>query len=132
MINTLGFINWNLLHYACTWGNLEVVKNICANPDFDIDYNALDDMDSTALYLACLGGHFEVVKYLLDNSRNYGIDISKEDIDQLTAEDAAREFGHQDILDLFEMHQQLDVCFWNAMISLTSPTSLSEVQMFDL
>ena len=68
-----------------------------------IYFNIVDPYGRTPLHVACLKGHFQVVKFLLDNSNEKGIDIFKKDIFLDTAEDLARQKGHTDIVELFEM-----------------------------
>ena len=66
----------------------------------------------TPLHIACFGGQYEVVKFLLENSKEKGIDVTKKTIStplnmgQKTAEDYARDKGHQNIVDLFEAHRE--------------------------
>ena len=73
-INVLHHNGWHALHFACNYGNLELVKYIFGNPDFDIDFNITDQLGATPLHLASYNGHFEVVKFLLENSHAKGID----------------------------------------------------------
>merc|ERR1711860_218293 len=55
------------------------------------------------MHYACEFGQFEVVKFLLENSNEKGIDISKKNNGFQTAEFFARDKGHQEILELFEV-----------------------------
>ena len=54
------------------------------------------------LHIACDHGHFEVVKFLLKNSKEKRINIFKKTNNQMTAEDLAKEEGHNNILELLE------------------------------
>ena len=92
-----------MLHYACQFGHLELLKFIIGNPDFDIDFNIVDQTGNTPLHWACYHGQFEVVKFLFDNSNEKEIDIFKKNNNQRTAEDLARLKGHKDILELLEL-----------------------------
>ena len=57
----------------------------------------------TLTLTSCISsGQFDVVKFLLQNSSEKGIDISKKNNNQRTAEDLARIKNHKDILELFE------------------------------
>ena len=87
------------LHWACVSGNLDLLKYIFGNPDFDV--NIVDPNGKTPLHFACLCGRFKVVKFLLNNEK--GIDTYKKDNDLRTAEDCARQEGHTDIVELFKM-----------------------------
>ena len=101
-INVLGPNDKHVLHYACKYGHLELLKYIFGNQDFDIDFNITTQDGDTPLHIACNNGHFEVVKFLLENSKEKGIDIFKKANDQMTAEDLAKEEGHNNILELLE------------------------------
>ena len=96
-----------------------------------IDFHVVSLAGSTPFHLACAFGQVEVVKFLLENAKEKGIDIEKKTFDQNTAEDLAREQGHHDILDLIEIHRQLDDCFWNTIISLTSPMGSSDLPVLE-
>ena len=67
-----------------------------------IDFNVTDQGGMTPLHFACAMGQFEVVKFLLENSNEMGIDVTKRNIDQKTAEDCARQKEHKEIVELFE------------------------------
>ena len=102
-INDLGQYGMHVLHYTCQFGNLELLKYIVGNPDFDIDFNVADEDGDTPLHHACSFGEFEVVKFLLQNSSEKGIDISRKNNNQRTAEDLARNKNYKEILELFEV-----------------------------
>ena len=36
------------------------------------------------------------------------------------------------IVDLFEIHRELEVCFWNSIISLATPMDSSDLKLFEL
>ena len=101
-IDVLGFQGCHVLHYACRNGHLQMLKFIIGNPDFDIDFNIVDQSGNTPLHKACCYGQFEVVKFLLENSNKKEIDIYKKNNNQRTAEDLARLKGHKEILELLE------------------------------
>ena len=101
-INILGLNGWHVLHYACQFGHLELLNHIFRNRDFDIDFNVADQNGHTPLHDACYNGQFEVVKFLLENSKEKGIDVYKKANNQKTAEDLARRKGHANILELLE------------------------------
>ena len=50
-INVLGPIDMHLLHYLCQEGNLEFLKYIINNPNFDIDFNVVDYYGDTPLHV---------------------------------------------------------------------------------
>ena len=62
-IHVLGIHGIHLLHFACRYGHLELVKYIFGNPDFDIDFNIATLGGNTSLHFACYVGHYEVVKF---------------------------------------------------------------------
>ena len=98
-INALGWNDRHVLHNACAFGHLDLLKYICQNPEFDIDFNVVDQRGYTPFHLACYYGQFEIVKFLLENSNEKGIDIFKKDNFLKTAEDVARRKGHKDIVE---------------------------------
>ena len=87
----------------CKYGLLDLLKFIVENPDFNIDFNVVNQYGNTPLNIACYNGQFEVAKFLLDNSNEKEIDIYKKNNYQQTAEDLARFKGHKDILELLEI-----------------------------
>ena len=102
-INVLGSHAKHVLHNACQFGHLELLKHIFRNPDFVIDINVVDSSGDTPLHYACYFGQFDIVKFLLENSNQKGIDIAKMNNSQQTAEDLARQQGHKDISELLEL-----------------------------
>ena len=102
-INVRGQQDRPLLHYACYYKNMGFLEHIFRNPDYDIDYNAVDEEGLTGLHHACIDGHFEVVNFLLQNSNEKGIDIFKKSNYLQTAEFCAIHLGHVDILELLEI-----------------------------
>ena len=102
-INVLAQYDRHVLHLACEVGHLDLLKYICQNPEFDIDFNVVDQGGYTPLHIACYYGQFEIVKFLLENSNEKGIDIFKKNNYHQTAEDCARQRGHKDILELLDI-----------------------------
>ena len=80
---------------------------------FNIDFNVKSTAGSTPLHLACCHGQFEVVKYLLENSKLKGIDITTKNNHQRTPEDLARQKGHSDILELLKSRCTPNIDFLN-------------------
>mgnify|MGYP002044699350 CR=1 FL=1 len=103
----LGNYNCHVLHSACKYGNLELLKDIFENPDFDIDFNVVDTNGDTSFHIACFYGQFEVVKFMLENSNKKGIDILKKNKFQYTPEDYARRRGHKDISEVLKIWTRL-------------------------
>ena len=101
-INALGDDGWHLLHFACYSGHIKLLKYMMQT--FDIDFNVLTASGATPLHIACWQGQFKAVEFLLKHSKEKGLDIKKKDFFQLTAEDWARNKGHDDILELFSKH----------------------------
>ena len=104
-INVLSNSNLHVLHLACQFGNLELLKYIFENPDLDIDFNVVDLRGNTPFHIACYYGQVEVVKFMLDNSIEKGVDIDifKKNNSQKTAEDIARRRGHKDISEVLKI-----------------------------
>jgi Krev interaction trapped protein 1 len=68
--------SWAPLHYACWYGELEVVKVLVEEASADL--GVINNTDSTPLHLAAATGHSEVVAYLL---RQPGIRLVQTAID---------------------------------------------------
>ena len=102
-INVRGQQDRPLLHYACHYKNMGFLKHIFRNPDYDIDYNAVDEEGLNGLHHACTGGDIKVVSFLLKNSNEMGLDIFKQGNGQASAEYYARRDGRMDILELLEI-----------------------------
>ena len=100
-INVLGQDDRNILHYACEKGNLKLLKYIFGNSAFD--FNAVDTDGWTPLHFASHFGQYEVVKFLYENYEAKGIDVAKKTNEGETAEDLAREEGHQGILNVLNL-----------------------------
>ena len=90
-----------MLHYSCEHANLDLLKYIIENPDFDIDFNITDQNGLTPLHLACYLGHYEVVKFLFMNSKEKGIVLDVKDPHGYTPLHDACEKGHLEIVKLF-------------------------------
>ena len=57
---------WVLLHKACRYGELRVVKFLVSLPSVDV--NIRDDSDDTPLHTACRYGHLDIIKFLVSLS----------------------------------------------------------------
>ena len=98
------------LHFAACKGYLEWLKHVFVNAK-NIDFNITDQGGDTPLHVACAIGQFEVVQFMLENSNEMGIDVSKRNNYQKTAEDCARQKGHKKIVGLF-VKSRLQRKFW--------------------
>ena len=83
----------HVLHYACQHGQLDLLKYIFMNTAFNIDYNIVNDNDWTPLHSASAFGRYEVVKFLFENYKVKGIDVTRKTGIDKTAEDYARGEG---------------------------------------
>ena len=93
--------NFFLEHEHVATRLLGRTEYIFENPD--LNFNVMDLRGNTPLHHACYGsGEFEVVKFLLKNSSEKGIDISKKNNNLQTAGDLARIKNCKEILELFE------------------------------
>ena len=102
-IDVLGFNGWHILHYACQNGHLELLNYIFENPTFDVDFNVVSLRGWTPLHSACRFGQYEVVKFLFKNHKDKGIDVTRKTNDHQTAEDLARQNGHENILEVLKI-----------------------------
>ena len=88
-----------------TW-KLELIKYIFGNPVFGINFNVVDEDGYTPLHEACLNGRVETVKFLLENSKEKGIDIEKKSNDQKSPFELAKECEDNEIVELFQNHRK--------------------------
>ena len=107
-IHSLGQHDAHILHYACQFGHLELIKYITLTSDFEVDFNVVADGGWTPLHLACWcgryeSGKYEIVKFLFKNYRAKGIDVTRKNDFGQTAEDIARQNGRQDILQVLKI-----------------------------
>ena len=102
-IDVLGLNGAHILHYACQFGHLDLLKYIFENPNFNIDFNVPTQNGSTPLHSACSGGQYEVVKFLFKIHKAKGIDVTKQTNEHQTAEDLARQNGHENILEALKI-----------------------------
>ena len=93
----------HILHMACKFGHLELLKYITMTSDFEVDFNVVDPYNQTPLHHASWYGQYEVVKFLFQNYEAKGIDVARKTSDGDTAEDLAKEEGHQDILEVLKV-----------------------------
>ena len=105
-INVLGQAGRHILHYACSFGHVDLLTYIFESPAYNIDFNVVDQHGETPLQYACMLGQKKVVKFLLEKSKEKGIDVKKENNLGYTAEDLARQAGHKDILELFALRNR--------------------------
>ena len=63
-LNLKTLTNKTLLHIACQFGYLDIIKYLLENSDIDI--NALDDKDNTALYYAFDNKNVIIIKLLIE------------------------------------------------------------------
>jgi len=105
-INTSEPFGRHILHIACKFGHLELLKYITLTSSFEVDFNVVDVVDQTPLHLASWIGHFEIVNFLFQNYEAKDIDVTKKTNYGYTAEDLARQHGHQNILELLEMWER--------------------------
>ena len=96
-----------LLHWACYYGWLDVVKDLIekhkSNPEVATGY------DETPLHCACHGGHMEVAKYLV---KEKGCNIEFKNADKRSPLHYACQYGHIDIVRyiLGELKADVMVC----------------------
>ena len=101
---------WSVMHYACKYGHFKVIEylfGLVGNPNHTIDFNIATPTGSTPLQFASSHGWYTIVKFLLEKSKETGLDLTKKNNSNKTAQDLARDNGHQYIVDLFETHWEL-------------------------
>lgn len=93
---------WSAFHYACTVGNIEIIKTLGDN---GADIHGLITADrhsyksgTSALILACSVGDFETIKYLVKK----GVDISHADSSGTTALSIVEGYENQQLMDYLE------------------------------
>ena len=96
-LGRIRWARWHVVHYACYYENLDLLRYVSENLKFD-NFNVVDDNEMTPLHVACYFGKFEAAKFLLDKR----VDIGKKAYQGLfTAEDLAEIKGHKGIKNLF-------------------------------
>ena len=101
--NARNIAGHSIIELASRCGHLPIVELLC-NCNVDIEPTQLEGT-STALQAAAEAGHIEVVGYLLSIGR--ADPTFKRSHDQLTAEEIARDLGHNDIGDLIQNWDRL-------------------------
>ena len=81
-----------LLHEACVYGHIEVVKLLI---DYGADINVLNNRNETALFLSCWEGHYNIVKLLLDNNADIFVKSNNKSCLYMACSN-----GHYDIVKL--------------------------------
>ena len=124
--NTSDQQGWNVLHWACYFGNQAAVKILVENTR--INLNARNSSGNTALHIAAKNGHLNIVKYLVEeannirfgiqkqlnlldqsvilNEDNYMIDVLAKGLDDVTAMEAAALVGQDEIANYLAKHQK--------------------------
>lgn len=85
------------LHAAANNGNTQLVTMLVKSPEINVDVTNPQCENATPLHLAVMHGHRDVVKLLI--IANADINLKMGD---LTAVDIARDFGHSDLIELFQ------------------------------
>ena len=79
-----------------------MLKFFCEHPNFNIDFNNVDQDGWTILHHACFFGQLEVIQFLLEHANEMGLDVTKKNNSFKTAEEIVQ--GRLKlILELFEM-----------------------------
>ena len=80
------------LHWACSRGNLEVVKLLTTN---GATVNAKNNSGATPIFIACYNGHYEAVDYLIQK----GASLSLQNMNGDTPLHIAISFNQLSIVD---------------------------------
>ena len=68
-------------HYACSYGNLDIIKVFLDNAQkFSINLNAQNIEGRTPIFFACQDKKADATIYLIENYQKYGIDLTTEDV----------------------------------------------------
>jgi len=90
---------------ACEVGNVEKVRKLLQNEQFDINWQ--DSESRTPFFIACREGHIEIVKLLLNDKR---IDVTKAENEYgLTPFHIACKYGRIDIVKILLNDQRVDI-----------------------
>ena len=85
-----------LIHYAASGGHLDIVEFML---DQDLDFaNARDKDGDTPLHCACTYGHLELVQLFVNESEMFNINLNARNKDGLTPFDVAFKFGYMRIV----------------------------------
>ncbi|CAC5402293.1 unnamed protein product [Mytilus coruscus] len=85
------------LHAAANNGNTEMVTILVKSPDINVNITNPQCENATAIHLAVMHGHKDVVKLLILANADLSLKMG-----DLTAVDIARDFGHSELLELFQ------------------------------
>ena len=67
MINFVDQRGGHILHHACIYGHLNLLKYFFEISDLHLDFNVLDNSGIPPMVHAAQNGHLKVVKYLIEN-----------------------------------------------------------------
>ena len=95
-VHDLGNQENRVLHYACQYGHVELLKYILENANLNANFNVKNLFGRTPLDLACRHGQLEVVKFYRTNYTRLGICFSK----YKRARKLAKRHGHLDVVNL--------------------------------
>ena len=93
-----------LLHTACRLGHTEVVRDLLAHPDIDV--NKPNAGNATPMYIACQEGHRDVVHLLMCDPR---VDVNQTPEDNVTPLSIACDYCHEDVVELLILDPRIDV-----------------------
>lgn len=95
---TYGEEKWTLLHAACSYGFIDVVKVLIEKK---VDTNALTKRGSTPLFLACLNNNLDIIKYFIEELE---FDINKKNAAEMTVLHEACRDGNIDLIKYLVAH----------------------------
>lgn len=71
---------WTPFHWACNFGSVKMAEIfVQKSVECEIDLNAKDVWNRTALHLTCWNGHLEIIEIILKNSNDFKIELNSKD-----------------------------------------------------
>lgn len=95
VVNSTNDVGETALHYACIFGNLDIIMYLIKN---GADPNANTLTGDTALLYAVTKGHLHIVKYFIDNAKIFNLNINHQNALGETAILIACKKGYIDLI----------------------------------
>ena len=94
-VNSTNEVGETALHYACIFGNLDIITYLIKN---GADPNTKTLTGDTALLYAVTKGHLHVVKYFMNNTKTFNLNINHQNDLGETAILIACKKGYTDLI----------------------------------
>ena len=106
LIHVQGENGMNVLHYACYYGHITLLKWLWSNKLFGIDVNAVDTNGRTPAHYACYEGYPEIIKFLFENPEVANIDYGMSNVFGNTPLHTACMYKNLDAVKLILEHSE--------------------------